>query len=75
MKNNNNKKKVVCFNDKVEINYMVCWEFAYRKARVGIWEQMARDRVRFKRRIEALSHILNPVLKSRIIVISSLSVD
>ena len=30
---------------------MVAWSFAYRQARKGIWEQEARDRERFRHRI------------------------
>ena len=41
---------------------MVHWGFAYRQARRSHWEQDARDRQRFKRRIDTYySSILNPV--------------
>lgn len=34
--------------------------------RHSLWEEVARDRARFKRRIEQIEHILNPVLSKKI---------
>ena len=49
---------------------MVAWNFAYRAARCGQWEQMARDRERFKIRIKqiepVLAEVLSPVHRCRV---------
>ncbi|KAK6633688.1 hypothetical protein RUM44_004295 [Polyplax serrata] len=52
----------VKFNDNVKLNKIVAWDHAYRRARIGPWEQMARDRFRFQGRISRLSAIISPVL-------------
>jgi hypothetical protein len=54
--------KTVRFNDKLKIHTMCVWKFASHKARVGEWEQAARDRVRFKIRIQRVGEIVNCVL-------------
>lgn len=57
------KKKHVTFNLDLNIIYnMIKWNYAYREARKGCWEQMARNRERFKRRIVNTEIILYPVL-------------
>lgn len=43
---------------------MVKWDFAYRAARLGPWEEMARDRERFKDRISSIGRIVEPILTS-----------
>jgi len=45
------RQSKVRFCDTVEVHHMVAWSFAYRQARMGIWEQEARDRERFRHRI------------------------
>ncbi|CAD6226613.1 GSCOCG00011909001-RA-CDS, partial [Cotesia congregata] len=41
---------------------MYVWDFASRQARKGPWEQAARDRERFHRRIQELNKIIEPML-------------
>lgn len=44
------------------IHIMVHWDYAYRAARRGPWEEMARDRERFRGRINFIERILSPIL-------------
>ncbi|XP_031841541.1 protein phosphatase 1 regulatory subunit 15 [Nomia melanderi] len=55
----------VKFNLNPRVHVMVQWDFAYRAARKGPWEQMARDRERFKGRINCIGRILNPILTTQ----------
>lgn len=52
----------VHFNDKPSVRVMHMWDFAHRAARVGPWEEAARDRSRFKDRIRRTEEILAPAL-------------
>lgn len=52
----------VKFDDKLKFHIMVQWSFAYRTARKGTWEQLARDRDRFQRKINYIGSILEPIL-------------
>lgn len=45
-----------------EIHPMVQWSFAYQAARKGPWEEFARDRERFRMRINNLSNVITPIL-------------
>ncbi|KAA0723946.1 hypothetical protein E1301_Tti015365 [Triplophysa tibetana] len=55
--------KKVCFNDKVTVRPLVAWSFAGRAARNGsCWMQMARDRERFRRRVESVENIITACL-------------
>ncbi|XP_048852097.1 protein phosphatase 1 regulatory subunit 15A [Brienomyrus brachyistius] len=55
--------KKVRFSEKVEVRPLVAWAFASRVSRDGsCWLQMARDRDRFRRRVEAASDVIGPVL-------------
>ena len=70
-KNTEKKKsrKKVCFQtdeDLVEVHQMIHWDFAYRKARKGTWEQAAADRCRFMRRINEFELILSPCLRRKL---------
>lgn len=56
-------EKAVKFSQKITIQYMYCWTFAYRAARKRYWEEKALDRARFERRIEKIAKIIEPVLK------------
>ena len=64
-----NKKRGVNFPDDSKltvIHTIVAWEFAYRAARKGPWEQFARDRAHFRRRIELLAPTLEPCLAKKV---------
>ncbi|XP_073693592.1 protein phosphatase 1 regulatory subunit 15A [Garra rufa] len=61
--NSKEKGKKVCFSDKVAVHPLVAWSFASRAARDGsCWMQMARDRERFRRRVESIETVLKPCL-------------
>ncbi|XP_076277794.1 protein phosphatase 1 regulatory subunit 15 [Lasioglossum baleicum] len=55
----------VKFNLNPTVHVMVKWDYAYRAARRGPWEQMGRDRDRFKSRINCIGHVLNPILSTQ----------
>lgn len=44
------------------IHMLYVWDYAYRAARADTWMEAARDRDRFKRRIEELSKVIDPIL-------------
>ena len=52
----------VRFNLNPKVHVMRTWNFAYRQARIGLWEQYGRDRVRFHDKIKALEPEINLVL-------------
>lgn len=54
----------VRFNLNPTVHNMIKWDFAYRAARHGPWEEMARDRERFRDRITCIGRVLQPVLAS-----------
>ncbi|KAM7342602.1 protein phosphatase 1 regulatory subunit 15 [Cochliomyia hominivorax] len=60
---NCDKKKKVRFNTKPTVHVMHTWNYAYRAARKGEWEMYARDRERFKWRIQRTALTLNPILE------------
>ncbi|XP_053307486.1 protein phosphatase 1 regulatory subunit 15A-like [Spea bombifrons] len=45
------KVQKVRFSPVVSVHRMITWDYAYRAARKGPWEEYARDRCRFKKRI------------------------
>lgn len=50
---------------------MRVWDYASRVARKGgMWEECARDRARFQRRIEKTGQILEPMLTKKFAEIS-----
>lgn len=63
-------KKVAKFNVCVQIYPMIVWKFAYHASRQGPWEQFARDRERFRRRILRYSLIISPILKNKIMCVN-----
>lgn len=58
------RKRVTFKPDKqlVEVHCIIAWSYAYRTARKGPWEQLARDRDRFQKRINEVNDILEPCL-------------
>ncbi|KAJ8396687.1 hypothetical protein AAFF_G00015250 [Aldrovandia affinis] len=44
--------KKVRFSPVVQVHVMVTWSFAHQAVRKGPWEEIARDRARFQRRIQ-----------------------
>ncbi|XP_074873857.1 protein phosphatase 1 regulatory subunit 15A [Carettochelys insculpta] len=57
------RAKKVRFSPVVTVHPLVVWSFASRAARRGPWEELARDRDRFCRRIKQLGAILGPCLE------------
>lgn len=41
---------------------MIRWSYAHQEARKGLWENCARNRVRFERRIKIFEKIITPIL-------------
>lgn len=67
-KNNQTPKlltKKVQFVLKPKIHTMYAWSFAYKDARKDKWQQMARDRFRFKDRISKANEIISPILLNK----------
>ena len=62
-------------DELVEVHTIIAWEYAYRAARKGPWEQFARDRGHFRRRIESVSSVLEPCLSAKLSRMSSVSCD
>lgn len=57
--------KCVRFSERVVVHHIIAWSFAYRAARRGPWEEYARDRDRFARRIECCASVLEPCLSRK----------
>lgn len=62
---NKTKKKVRFAEGKslTCVHPMIAWDFALRSARIGPWETLARDAVRFKNRIGRTALVLDPILQ------------
>lgn len=70
-----NSKYPTCKKNPVKVNFasdtletvhpMIAWNFAYHAARCGPWEQMARDRERFKIRIKQVEPVLAKILSPK----------
>lgn len=59
-------KKRVYFNPKNTIHKLYVWNYAYWQARLDVWQQIARDNIRFKNRINELGKIISPSLSKLI---------
>ncbi|EZA51404.1 hypothetical protein DMN91_007375 [Ooceraea biroi] len=55
----------VKFNPTPIVHVMIKWNYAYRAARKGPWEEMARDNERFRGRINSIAAVLNPILTNQ----------
>lgn len=53
-----------CSAELTTVHPLVTWGYAYRAARCGPWEEMGRDRVRFRARVDRLEPILAPIFTS-----------
>jgi hypothetical protein len=63
--------KKVSFDEKLQINILRTWDYAYRDARKSNWMQLGRDRARFQRRIHQCEEILSPILEKKIAIITN----
>lgn len=65
--------KTVTFSDEsIKIRYMVTWSFAHRQARSGeVYLRDARDRARFRRRIDIMDWIISPIIEQKIKIYKS----
>ncbi|XP_064600375.1 uncharacterized protein LOC135466674 [Liolophura sinensis] len=60
------KKVSFAAEDKLTtVHPMIAWSHAYQSARKGPWEQYARDRQRFQRRVQEAESYLSPILDSK----------
>lgn len=59
-------EKRVRFQEKSVVHSMCVWMYAYKKARRGEWEQIARDRERFRMRIARTSSIITIALLKKL---------
>ncbi|XP_062403093.1 protein phosphatase 1 regulatory subunit 15B [Sardina pilchardus] len=50
--------KKVQFSPRVQVHKMRAWSFALQASRKGHWEELARDRDRFRRRIQDTEHAI-----------------
>ncbi|KAM3922523.1 uncharacterized protein RB166_011685 [Leptodactylus fuscus] len=57
--------KRVRFSPKVTVRPIITWNFAHRMARKGPWEEYARDRCRFQKRIAETEKAIGFCLESR----------
>lgn len=57
--------KKVSFDPTPVVHVMVTWNYAYRAARKGPWEEIARDNERFRGRIRSIAIVLEPILRSK----------
>lgn len=60
-----NKVKKVTFRLQTQVHLMLHWDYAFRAARQGSWEQIARDHERFRRRILLSEEMLKSVLSTQ----------
>ncbi|EDW09790.2 uncharacterized protein LOC6579982 [Drosophila mojavensis] len=62
--NSQEHRKRVRFDLKPKVHVMHTWDYAYRAARKGGWQQIALDRERFQQRINRIAPTLNIILTS-----------
>lgn len=56
--------------DLVTVHHLIAWDFAYRASRKGPWEEYARDRDRFQKRIEETAKVVEICLIKKLKQIS-----
>ncbi|XP_061896669.1 protein phosphatase 1 regulatory subunit 15B [Entelurus aequoreus] len=65
-----NAQKKVRFSPVVQVHVMRTWTYARQASRKGPWEEMARDRERFRRRVceteRAVGHCFSPAHRDRL---------
>ena len=64
------KGKKVTFDDIVDVQFMYVWSYAYKQARIGIWNHLALDRIRFQKRISLIEPKLTKVLEQKLKIIN-----
>lgn len=57
-------QRKVRFSPEVQVHIMRSWDFARRSCRRGVWEELARDRDRFKRRIQECERSVGVCLRA-----------
>lgn len=58
--------KSVTFNESQnQLKVLHVWIFAHHQARIGKWEEAARDRCRFKERIRKVGEVINNILSEK----------
>lgn len=64
---NNHKRaqKAVKFIEIPNIKTLYVWQFAHAQARKDIWQQVGRDRERFKTKIDKFNKIISPILQKK----------
>lgn len=61
-------KSVTFNNNPPKVHILHVWNYAYQSARCSHWEIIARDRVRFARRIATIAEVLDPILKKKLVI-------
>lgn len=62
---NKTAQKAVKFTEKPNIKTLYVWLFAHAQARKDIWQQVGRDRERFKTKIDKFNKIISPILQKK----------
>lgn len=66
------KSKCVRFavdSELVTVHHMFAWSYAYKQSRKSVWVEAASNRFHFKRRIDTVATVLEPVLQKKLSLI------